>query len=83
MGGVPGDWEKEENCPKTSHLTLTRITKGPKNRGSETEEEVAREEEEPAEIQHPQFKSEALELEQRQRSKSPVLTFSLEVRQVH
>ena len=31
-GGVQGDWEKEKNCPKTSPLTLTGITNGPKNR---------------------------------------------------
>ena len=33
LGGVERDWEEEENCPRTSPLTLTRITKGPKNRG--------------------------------------------------
>ena len=33
LGGVQGDWEEEENCPKTSPLTLTGITKGPKNKG--------------------------------------------------
>ena len=31
LGGVQGDWEEEDNCPKTSPLTLTRITRGPKN----------------------------------------------------
>ena len=33
LGGVQGDWEEEENFPKTSPLTLIGITKGPKNRG--------------------------------------------------
>ena len=33
LGGVERDWEQEENCPRTSPMTLTRITKGPKNRG--------------------------------------------------
>ena len=33
LGGVQGDWEEEEDCTKTLPLTLTRITKGPKNRG--------------------------------------------------
>ena len=28
LGGVQGDWEEEENFPKTSLLTLTGITKG-------------------------------------------------------
>ena len=35
LGGVEGDWEEEETCPKASPLTLTRITKGPKNGGKE------------------------------------------------
>ena len=33
LGGVEEEWEEEENCPKASPLSLTRITKGPKNRG--------------------------------------------------
>ena len=33
LGGVQGDWEEEENYPKTSPLTLIGITKGSKNRG--------------------------------------------------
>ena len=37
LGGVEGDWEEEENCLRTSPLTLTGITKGPKNRGRERE----------------------------------------------
>ena len=41
------------------------------------------EEEEPTEIQQPQPEGEAPKLQQRQRSVNPVLTFSLEVRQVH
>ena len=43
LGGVERDWEEEENCPRTSPLTLTRITKGPKNRGRERETEIKRE----------------------------------------
>ena len=35
LGGVEEDWEEEENCPRTSLLTLIGITKGPKNRGRE------------------------------------------------
>ena len=51
LGGIQGDWEEEENCPKTSPLTLTEITKGLKNRGREREAEAERIEEETAEIQ--------------------------------
>ena len=37
---VEGDWEEEETCPKASPLTLTGVTKGPKNRGKEREVEA-------------------------------------------
>ena len=30
--GVKGSWEKEEVCPRVSHLTLTGVTKGPRNK---------------------------------------------------
>ena len=63
LGGVQGDWEEEENWPKTSPLTLTGITKGPKNRGRGRQVEDVREEEELVEIQQPLPKSEALELQ--------------------
>ena len=53
LGGVQGDWEEEENCPKTSPLTPTGITKGPKKRGRGRQVEAVREEEEPVEIQQP------------------------------
>ena len=42
LGGVKGDWEEEENYARTSPLTLTRIKKGPKNRGKEKEVEAAK-----------------------------------------
>ena len=29
--GVKGTWEEEEECPKVSPLTLTEVSKGPKN----------------------------------------------------
>ena len=83
LGGGQGDWEEEENYPRTSPLNLIGIKKGPKNRGRERKVEAVREEEEPAKIQQPQPESEAPKLEQGQRSMSLVLTFSPEVRQVH
>ena len=61
-GGVQGDWEEEENCSKTSPLTLTGITMGPTNRNRGRQVEAVREEEEPAEIQQPQPEGEAPEL---------------------
>ena len=30
--GVKGSWEEEETCPKVSPLTLTVVTKGPRNK---------------------------------------------------
>ena len=44
LGGVNGDWEKEETCPKAFPLTLTGVTKGPKNKGKEKEVETEEEE---------------------------------------
>ena len=40
LGGVQGDCEEEGNCLKTSPVTLTGITKGPKNRGRGSEVEA-------------------------------------------
>ena len=44
LGGVNEGLEDEETCPKASPLTLTRVTKGPKNRGKEKEIETKEEE---------------------------------------
>ena len=46
LGGVQGEWEEEENYPNTSPLTLTTITKGPKNRVKGRQVEAVREEQE-------------------------------------
>ena len=84
LGGVQGDWKEKDKCPRTSPLTLIGITKGPKNRErGRVVEAVREEEEEQREIQQPPQESEAPKLPQRQRSLSPILTFSPEVRQVH
>ena len=57
LGGVEGDWEEEETCPKVSPLTLTGITKGPKNRGNEKKVEVEKEEGDTRKIEQVQFES--------------------------
>ena len=44
--GVRGSWDEEETCPKVSPLTLTGVTKGPKNKKQQRIVEV---EVEPAE----------------------------------
>ena len=41
-----GSWDEEETCPKVSPLTLTRVTKGPRNKSQKGMVEV---EAEPAE----------------------------------
>ena len=40
QGGVKVEWGIEETYPKASPLTLTCITKGPKNRGKGKEKET-------------------------------------------
>ena len=32
LAGVRGSWDEEETCPKASPLTLTGVTKGPRNK---------------------------------------------------
>ena len=32
LAGVKGSWEEEEVCPRVSPLTLTGVTKGPRNK---------------------------------------------------
>ena len=32
LAGVKGSWEEEEVCPRVSPLTLTRVTKGLRNK---------------------------------------------------
>ena len=83
LGGVEGDWEEEENYSKTSPLTLTGITKGPKNKGREREAEVARGEEENREINQIQIDNATQEQEHRQRRASLMLIMSPKVRQAH
>ena len=83
MVGVEGDWEEEENCPRTSPLILTRITKGPKNRDREREAKVVRKEEENIEINQIHIDTAAQEQEHRLNNASPILTISPDVRQAH
>ena len=43
LGGVEAEWGKEETYPRASPLTLTEVTKGPKNRGKGKEKEMEEE----------------------------------------
>ena len=58
-GSVEDDWEEEENCPRTSPLTLTGITKGLKNSGRGREVEIERDDRDDVEIYQIQIESEA------------------------
>ena len=82
LGGVEGDWEEEETCPKTSPLTLIGIIKGPKNRGKEKEAEIERDEGENIEIEQIQFESATQEHQHKEEGFSPILTISPNSRQI-
>ena len=83
LGGVERDWEEEETCPKASPLTLTGIIKGPKNRGNTKEVESKKEKGNNIETDQIQFECTTQEHQQRQRSLSPILTISPNLRQIH
>ena len=58
LGGVEEEWGQEETYPRASPLTLTGVTKGPKNRGKGKKIEVEEEREherfyEPAQWESP------------------------------
>ena len=78
---MEGDWEEKETCPKFSPLTLTGITKGPKNIGKEKEVEAEKKEGDNREIEQVQVESPTQEYQERQRSLSPILIVSPEVRE--
>ena len=40
LAGVRGSWDEEETCPKVSPLTLTGVTKGPRNKKQQRMVEV-------------------------------------------
>ena len=40
FAGVRGSWDEEETRPKVSHLTLNRVTKGPRNKKQQRMVEV-------------------------------------------
>ena len=79
---MEGDWEEEENFPKTLPLTLTGITKGPKNKSRERVAEDEREEEENIEINQMHIDTTTQKQEQGMNGARPILTMSLEVGQV-
>ena len=83
LGGVEGDWEEEETCPKASPLTLTGVTKGPKNRGKEKEIEIEEEEGDEREIELAQLESPDREQQERQGNLSCIWNATPDVREIH
>ena len=59
LAGVQGIWVEEETCPKVSPLTLTRVTKGPKNR-KRKEMEIVEVVGEPEKEEHEQLRMEQI-----------------------
>ena len=82
LGGVKGTWE-EETCPRASPLTLTGITKGPKNKGKEKEVETEEEEGDDRGNEQAHLESPIQERQERQRSLSPIWNLSPDVRDIH
>ena len=62
---MKGTWEEEETCSKASPLTLSRITKGLKNK--DKEKEVETEEDEGNDIGNEQAHLESLVQERQER----------------
>ena len=82
-GGVEEEWGTEETYPRVSPLTLTRVTKGPKNRGKGKEKEMEEEKEYEGYSEPEQCERPAPMQEEAQRSKSPFGNASPELRQIH
>ena len=70
--GVKGDWAEEEECPNSSPLTLTGVSKGPRNQkkkrvivetNSRDEEESARQEEETLMVEDQEEQNQETQLE--------------------
>ena len=83
LGGVEGDWEEEETCPRASPLTLIGITKGLKNRVKEIEVETEEQEGDDRENEQVQLGSPTQEQQKRQGNLSPIWNVSLDVREIH
>ena len=87
LAGVQGTWAKEKTCPKVSPITLTGVTKGPKNR-KRKEMEIMEVVEKPEEEENEQLRMEQIPGEgqlpvevEMQSKRSPLIHSPLEVRQ--
>ena len=83
LRGVEEKWEKEETYPRTSPLTLTGVTKGPKNRGKEKEIEVEEERGNERCNEPTQWGSPSQRQQEFQESQSPIWNASPDLREIH
>ena len=82
-GGVEEEWGTKETYPRAYLLTLTRVTKGPNNRGKGKEKEVEEEKEYEGYTDPEHCDSLAPMQQEAQRSQSPFGNASPELRQIH
>ena len=83
LRGVEEEWGQEETYPKAFPLTLTGVTKGPKNRGKGKEIEVEEEMGYERCYEPTQWESLAQRQQELQRSPSPILNAPPYLRHIH
>ena len=83
MGGVEGDWEEEETCARVCPLTLTGITKGPKDKGKEKEVETEEEVRDNKGNEQTNLEIPVQERQEMQRRLSPILNLFPDVIEIH
>ena len=83
QGGVEEEWGIEKTYPRVEPLTLTGITKGPKNSGKDKEKETEEEKKNEGCIEPKQWESQTPMQPEARRSQSQFWNASLELRQTH
>ena len=83
LWGVDGDWGNEETYPKASPLTITRVTRGPKNRGKEKEMEIEEGEGDERCNEAVHWESHPQEQQEIQGGLSPIWNVSPDIRETH
>ena len=83
QGGVEEEWGIEESYPKASPMTLTDITKGPKNIGKGKEKETEEEKGNEGCTEPEQWERQTPMQPEAQRSQSQFWNASPELRQTH
>ena len=83
QGGVEEEWGTEETYPRACPLTLTRITKGPKNREKGNEKETKEEKGNEGCVEPEQWESQTPMQPEAQRSQNQLWNASPVLRQTH